>query len=43
MAALAKFTFEWVLPGHGERVKQPPEQMQAQLGQLLARMRQPRR
>jgi glyoxylase-like metal-dependent hydrolase (beta-lactamase superfamily II)/ferredoxin len=43
MAALAAFTFEWVLPGHGERVKQAPKQMQAELGQLVARMRRPRR
>lgn len=39
MAALTRFTFEWVLPGHGERVKQPPEEMQTQLAKLLERMR----
>ena len=43
MSALARFTFEWVLPGHGERMKQTPEQMQAQLRSLVARMRQPSR
>jgi len=30
MAALAQFTFEWVLPGHGERVKLPLEEMEIQ-------------
>jgi glyoxylase-like metal-dependent hydrolase (beta-lactamase superfamily II)/ferredoxin len=43
MAALAKFTFEWVLPGHGERVKQAPERMRQQIEQLIARMTSARR
>ena len=39
VAALAPYSFEWVLPGHGERVKQPPETMQQQILKLAARMR----
>ena len=39
MAALTRFTFEWVLPGHGERVKQPEVQMQRQIRDLIERMR----
>jgi glyoxylase-like metal-dependent hydrolase (beta-lactamase superfamily II)/ferredoxin len=39
MIALAQFTFEWVLPGHGERVKLPVEQTQTQIRELVARMR----
>lgn len=38
MAALAAFTFEWVLPGHGERVKQAPEEMRRQIEALTRRM-----
>jgi len=37
--ALAPYSFEWVLPGHGERVNQPPDVMQQQILQLAARMR----
>lgn len=32
---LLAYRFEWILPGHGERVKLPPEQMQARLRQLV--------
>jgi len=39
MASLEQFEFEWVLPGHGERVKLPAATMQAQLRELAARMR----
>jgi len=39
VAALAPYSFEWLLPGHGERVKQPPEVMQHQIFDLVARMR----
>jgi glyoxylase-like metal-dependent hydrolase (beta-lactamase superfamily II)/ferredoxin len=39
MARLADFTFEWVLPGHGERVKLEPEEMRRQIEQLSRRMR----
>lgn len=34
---LLAFRFEWVLPGHGGRIKLPPEQMEAQLRQLIER------
>jgi hypothetical protein len=40
MDTLATFTFEWVLPGHGERVKQAPGEMRRQIEQLVQRMRQ---
>ena len=39
VAALAQYSFEWVLPGHGERVRQPPEEMQQQILRLATRMR----
>jgi len=39
VAALAAYSFEWVLPGHGERVKQPPEVMRQQILKLAVRMR----
>ena len=39
VATLATFTFEWVLPGHGERVKQAPGEMRNQIEQLTQRMR----
>ena len=38
VAALAPYSFEWVLPGHGERVKQAPAVMQQQILKLAARM-----
>jgi glyoxylase-like metal-dependent hydrolase (beta-lactamase superfamily II)/ferredoxin len=38
MATLAKFTFDWVLPGHGERVKQAPGEMRRQIEALTCRM-----
>ena len=38
MAALAQYSFEWVLPGHGERAKQAPEEMRRQILRLAARM-----
>lgn len=37
---LQSYTFEWVLPGHGQRVQLPPEEMRRQLQELAARMRQ---
>lgn len=40
MARLADLSFEWVLPGHGQRVHLPGDEMQAQLRDLVARMRQ---
>ncbi len=39
MSALARYSFEWVLPGHGERINQPAERMQTEIRELLARMR----
>jgi glyoxylase-like metal-dependent hydrolase (beta-lactamase superfamily II)/ferredoxin len=38
MHRLEKFAFEWVLPGHGQRVYLPAAEMQAQLHELVARM-----
>jgi len=39
MAKLQHFTFEWVLPGHGQRVKLPADVMQQELAALVDRMR----
>ncbi|KRF34607.1 MBL fold metallo-hydrolase [Paenibacillus sp. Soil787] len=39
MERLAAETFEWVLPGHGERVKQPPEDMKKAMQRLVNEMR----
>lgn len=39
MAKLRDFTFEWVLPGHGQRVKLPPAVMQREVAALVERMR----
>jgi glyoxylase-like metal-dependent hydrolase (beta-lactamase superfamily II)/ferredoxin len=36
---LADYTFEWVLPGHGQRVKLPAAEMRRELIALAARMR----
>lgn len=38
MARLRHFTFEWVLPGHGQRIKLAPERMQEELAALVERM-----
>jgi glyoxylase-like metal-dependent hydrolase (beta-lactamase superfamily II)/ferredoxin len=38
MAALTHYTFEWVLPGHGERVKLDRDEMRRQIIELAARM-----
>ena len=38
---LLAYRFEWILAGHGSRIKLPPEQMQHQLRQLIER-RSPR-
>ncbi|WHZ23781.1 MAG: beta-lactamase domain protein [Nitrospira sp.] len=40
IATLQSHRFEWVLAGHGDRIHLPPEEMQAQLRDLLRR-RQP--
>lgn len=39
MRRLAEYSFEWVLPGHGQRVHLPQEEMRRQVGELAARMR----
>jgi glyoxylase-like metal-dependent hydrolase (beta-lactamase superfamily II)/ferredoxin len=39
MARLAEYPFEWVLPGHGQRVHLPREEMRRQMAELVARMR----
>jgi glyoxylase-like metal-dependent hydrolase (beta-lactamase superfamily II)/ferredoxin len=39
MAALAGYTFEWVLPGHGERVRLAADEMRRQVQELSRRMR----
>jgi glyoxylase-like metal-dependent hydrolase (beta-lactamase superfamily II)/ferredoxin len=38
MGNLLNYRFEWVLPGHGERVKLPPEEIQRQIAELTAEM-----
>jgi glyoxylase-like metal-dependent hydrolase (beta-lactamase superfamily II)/ferredoxin len=38
MARLANFPFEWVLPGHGQRVHLPADRMRRQMEALVARM-----
>jgi glyoxylase-like metal-dependent hydrolase (beta-lactamase superfamily II)/ferredoxin len=38
MRRLADFRFEWVLPGHGERVHLPADDMRAQMLALVERM-----
>jgi glyoxylase-like metal-dependent hydrolase (beta-lactamase superfamily II) len=38
MRRLARFEFEWVLPGHGQRVHQPREEMRRQMERLVERM-----
>jgi glyoxylase-like metal-dependent hydrolase (beta-lactamase superfamily II)/ferredoxin len=39
MAKLLAYNFEWVLPGHGQRVTLPPEEMHRQLETLVEKMR----
>jgi glyoxylase-like metal-dependent hydrolase (beta-lactamase superfamily II)/ferredoxin len=41
MAKLRHFTFEWVLPGHGQRIKLAPARMQEELAALVERMQRP--
>jgi len=40
MQRLTGFSFEWVLPGHGQRVHLPADEMRRQLEGLVRRMRQ---
>jgi glyoxylase-like metal-dependent hydrolase (beta-lactamase superfamily II)/ferredoxin len=39
LALLTHYTFEWVLPGHGERIHLPQAEMQTSLSQLLQALR----
>lgn len=39
MQRLTDYDFEWVLPGHGQRVRLPIGEMKLQLTALLAHMR----
>jgi glyoxylase-like metal-dependent hydrolase (beta-lactamase superfamily II)/ferredoxin len=39
MQRLAEFPFEWVLPGHGQRVYLAQQEMRLQMAQLVGRMR----
>jgi glyoxylase-like metal-dependent hydrolase (beta-lactamase superfamily II)/ferredoxin len=39
MARLAAHDFEWVLPGHGQRVHLPRDEMRRHMADLVARMR----
>lgn len=39
MARLLQYRFEWVLPGHGQRIHLRPEEMHEQLESLVRRMR----
>lgn len=41
IATLLNHRFEWVLAGHGDRIKLAPEEIRAQLQSLLARRRLP--
>src|SRR5262249_9108443 len=38
MRRLARYSFEWVLPGHGQRVRLPRDEMRRQMEGLVARM-----
>lgn len=38
MARLLEFSFEWVLPGHGQRVQLPGATMRRELAALIVRM-----
>ena len=39
MERLADWQFEWVLPGHGQRVHLPADEMREEIGRLVASMR----
>jgi glyoxylase-like metal-dependent hydrolase (beta-lactamase superfamily II) len=41
IAKLTRYRFEWVLPGHGQRVQLEAEEMNRQLRELIARMQSP--
>jgi hypothetical protein len=39
MERLLRFEFEWVLPGHGQRIRLPKERMRQELKALVNRMK----
>jgi glyoxylase-like metal-dependent hydrolase (beta-lactamase superfamily II)/ferredoxin len=39
VARLADYSFEWVLPGHGQRVRLPADEMKRQMAALVERLR----
>ena len=39
MGRLAAYRFEWVLPGHGQRVRLPAAEMREQIERLAGSMR----
>ena len=39
MARLANYRFEWVPPGHGQRVRLPADEMRAEVLRLADEMR----
>jgi hypothetical protein len=39
MERLGDWVFEWVLPGHGQRIRLVPEVMHQELAALVERMR----
>jgi hypothetical protein len=39
MRRLAEYRFEWVLPGHGQKVRLPAEEMRAEILRLAEAMR----
>jgi glyoxylase-like metal-dependent hydrolase (beta-lactamase superfamily II)/ferredoxin len=41
MQRLAGLSFEWILPGHGQRVRLPSDEMRRQLEELVNQMRHP--
>lgn len=41
MARLARYRFEWVLPGHGQRVRLAADEMSRRMQELVAAMRGP--
>jgi hypothetical protein len=38
MERLAAYDFDWVIPGHGERIHLPKEEMKSDLEKLLVYM-----
>ena len=41
MVRLLDYQFEWILPGHGQRIQLSPERIQDELRALIDRMRRP--